>query len=103
MTITAKGILCWGLAVLLAAPTWGQEIGDRLHIKIKDAKSSVMGNLVAIHERRLVIEMNDGGQVGVPRAKIKRMYRSVGTQTSGKKGALFGVATGMVLGVILLS
>ena len=71
-------------------------------MQLKDAKSSVMGNLVAIHERRLVIEMNDGGQVGVPRAKIKRMYRSVGTQTSGKKGALFGVATGMVLGVILL-
>ena len=25
MTTTAKGILCWELAVLLAAPAWGQE------------------------------------------------------------------------------
>ena len=102
MTTTAKGILCWGLAVLLAAPAWGQEIGDRLRIEVEGTKSSVIGNLAAIDESKLVIEMSDGGQVAVSRTKIKRLSRRVGTQTNGKKGALSGLVTGMVLGVPLV-
>ena len=58
-------------------------------MQLKDAKSSVMGNLVAIHERRLVIEMNDGGQVGVPRAKIKLLGLDVTFEdTSDEEGGI---------------
>lgn len=104
MTTTVRVIFCWGLAVLLAAPAWGQEIGDRLRIKVKKANSRpVVGNLVAIDESKLVLKRRrrlGGDQITIPRTSIKQISRSLGTpKRSGVTGFTIGLGIG-VMGVL---
>ena len=96
---TIKGILCWGLAVFLAAPVWGQEIGDRVRIKVKGRKSYLVGYLTAIDEQKFIFQMSDGRKNTVPRTQIIQMSRRVGTKTYWKLGAIIGGAMGAFIGM----
>ena len=97
MTTTIKGILCWGLAVLLAAPAWGQEIGDRVRIKVKGRKSYLVGNLTAIDGEKFIIQRY-GHMNTVPRTLVTQMSRRVSTKRNVKSGAIIGGSIGLASG-----
>ena len=92
--------LLLGACGFAGGPAWGQEIGDRLRIKVKGTRSFVVGNLVAIDESKLVLKRSwllGDDQITIPRTSIKQISRSLG---SPKRSGAVGITIGLGIGVM---
>jgi len=70
-------------------------------IRVQQGSQTVTGTLVSLDSAGLVIVTGKADSVTVPRASITAVEVSTGTRSHAGKGALIGLGTGLLTGVIV--